>query len=76
MSALPAALAGFPLELAGEGTRIIYRGGTGEGGGAADVARLTQALTHAGIAYTSIDIHDSSLEDIFVALLGESAEAA
>jgi ABC-2 type transport system ATP-binding protein len=76
LAALPDMLAGFPLELASEGRRLVYRGGTGEGGGAAEVARLTQALTHAGIGYTSIDIHDSSLEDIFVALLGETAEAA
>jgi ABC-2 type transport system ATP-binding protein len=76
LTALPPEIAAFPVELAGEGRRLVYRGGSGEGGGAADVARLTQALTHAGIGYTSIDIHDSSLEDIFVSLLGETAEAA
>ena len=36
---------------------------------------LTQALTRAGIGYTSLDIHDSSLEDIFVGLLGEKEAA-
>ncbi len=76
LGALPPAIAAFPVELAGEGSRIVYRGGIGEGGGAAEVARLTQALTHAGIVYTSLDIHDSSLEDIFVGLLGNPAEAA
>jgi len=73
---LPEAIAAFPVELAEGGSRLVYRGGTGKGEGAAEVARLTQALTRAGIAYTSLDIHDSSLEDIFVSLLGEAREAA
>ena len=76
LAALPEAMAAFPVELGEGGTRLTYRGGTGEGGGAAEVAQLTQALTRAGIGYTSIDIHDSSLEDIFVGLLGDAAEAA
>ena len=71
LTALPPEIAAFPVEPGEGGTRLIYRGGTGAGGGAAEVAQLTQALTRAGIAYTSIDIHDSSLEDIFVGLLGD-----
>jgi hypothetical protein len=43
--------------------------------GRADVAQLAQALTRAGIGYTSLDIHDSSLEDIFVGLLGKREAA-
>ena len=73
---LPPEIAAFPVELGEGGTRLTYRGGTGAGGGAAEVAQLTQALTRAGIAYSSLDIHDSSLEDIFVGLLGDQAEAA
>jgi ABC-2 type transport system ATP-binding protein len=76
LTAVPEALAGFGLELVQGGTRLIYRGGNGEGRGRAEVASLTQALTRAGIAYTSLDIHDSSLEDIFVDLLGKQQEAA
>jgi ABC-2 type transport system ATP-binding protein len=76
LAALPAEIAAFPVELAGGGMRLIYRGGNGEGGGRAEVAQLAQALTRAGIGYTSLDIHDSSLEDIFVGLLGKQAEAA
>lgn len=76
LGALPPEIAAFPVELGEGGVRIIYRGGSGEGGGRAEVAQLTQALTRAGIGYTSIDIHDSSLEDIFVGLLGNKAEAA
>jgi len=75
LAAIPAALAGFNLELSGDGARLTYRGGNGLGGGRAEVAQLTQALAQAGIAYTSLDIHDSSLEDIFVGLLGEKAAA-
>jgi ABC-2 type transport system ATP-binding protein len=76
LAALPSDIADFPIELADGGARLIYRGGNGQGGGRAQVAALTQALTRAGIGYTSLDIHDSSLEDIFVGLLGQQAEAA
>jgi ABC-2 type transport system ATP-binding protein len=72
---LPPEIAAFPVEISEGGMRLIYRGGTGEGGGRADVAQLAQALTRAGIGYTSLDIHDSSLEDIFVGLLGKREAA-
>jgi ABC-2 type transport system ATP-binding protein len=75
LAAIPPALAGFPLEIGADGMQLIYRGGNGQGGGRAQVAQLTQALTRADIAYTSLDIHDSSLEDIFVGLLGEKEAA-
>lgn len=71
LASVPETLAGFALELSEGGTRLTYRGGNGEGRGRAEVAQLTQALTRAGIGFVSLDIHDSSLEDIFVALLGE-----
>ena len=76
LAALPDALTPFPVELAGDGTRLVYRGGNGEGKGRAEVAQLAQALARVGIGFTSLDIHDSSLEDIFVGLLGKQAEAA
>jgi ABC-2 type transport system ATP-binding protein len=75
MATIPPDIAAFPVELAHGGASLIYRGGNGQGGGRAEVARLTQALTRAGIGYTSLDVHDSSLEDIFVGLLG-TKEAA
>lgn len=75
MSDIPPAIAAFPVEISADGMQITYRGGNGQGGGRAEVAQLTQALTRAGIDYTSIDIHDSSLEDIFVGLLGEKEAA-
>jgi ABC-2 type transport system ATP-binding protein len=75
LTALPPEIAAFPVEIGADGLSLTYRGGNGQGGGRADVAKLTQALTHAGIGYTSLDIHDSSLEDIFVGLLGEKEAA-
>jgi ABC-2 type transport system ATP-binding protein len=75
LTALPPEIAAFPVELADGGLRLFYRGGNGEGGGRADVAQLAQALTRAGIGYTSLDIHDSSLGDIFVGLLGKREAA-
>lgn len=76
LTEVPPAITAFGVELAEGGTRMIYRGGNGEGKGRAEVAQLAQALTRAGIDFTSLDIHDSSLEDIFVSLLGHKAEAA
>jgi ABC-2 type transport system ATP-binding protein len=76
LAEVPPALAGFGVELSHGGTRLTYRGGNGEGRGRAEVAQLAQALTRAGVDFTSLDIHDSSLEDIFVGLLGNQAEAA
>jgi len=76
LAQVPEALAAFPVELADGGTRLVYRGGNGQGRGRAEVANLAQALTRAGIGYISLDIHDSSLEEIFVGLLGKEQEAA
>jgi ABC-2 type transport system ATP-binding protein len=76
LAEVPAALAGFGVDLSADRLRLTYRGGNGEGRGRAEVAALAQALTRAGIGYTSLDIHDSSLEDIFVGLLGQEREAA
>ncbi|MEJ2410517.1 MAG: ABC transporter ATP-binding protein [Novosphingobium sp.] len=72
---VPGALAAFPVSLTEKGSVLCYRGGGGEGniGGTAEVAELTKALTRAGIDYTAIDIRESSLEDIFVDLLGGGA---
>lgn len=71
LAALPPAIAGFPVELEQDGTSLRYRGGDGTGKGKAEVAELTKALIAAGIDYTGIDTRESSLEDIFVSLLGE-----
>jgi ABC-2 type transport system ATP-binding protein len=69
LAQLPGALNGFSVTLADGGSELCYRGGDGAGGGKAEVAELTKALIAAGIDYSSIDIRESSLEDIFVDLL-------
>lgn len=82
LKAIPDSIARFPVTLGEGGTSLIYRGGSGDVGpsegasGNAEVAQLTKALIHAGIDYTGIDIHDSSLEDIFVDLVSQASEEA
>ncbi len=71
LAAIPPALAHFPIEIEQGGLGLCYRGGDGTGKGKEEVAALTKALTGAGIDYTGIDVRESSLEDIFVSLLGE-----
>ncbi len=72
---VPAAAANFPVELSADGTELVYRGGDGTGRGKSDVAELAKALVAAGIDFTGIETRESSLEDIFVSLLGEEAAA-
>lgn len=72
LTELPDAIARFPVTLDEGGKTICYRGGDGTGKGKVEVADLTKALTAAGIDYVGIDIHESSLEDIFVDLVEQS----
>jgi ABC-2 type transport system ATP-binding protein len=67
LSAVPSALAHFGLAIEGEGMVLCYHG-AGEG----EVAPLLKALIAEGIDFTGIDIHESSLEDIFVDLIGRN----
>ncbi|MEM8726376.1 MAG: ABC transporter ATP-binding protein [Pseudomonadota bacterium] len=75
LAKLPASIATFPVELRKQGLELCYRGGGGDGSGREEVAALTKALVAEGIDYVGLDIHDSSLEDIFVSLVG-AEEAA
>lgn len=66
---VPAALAPYQLGLADGGATLRYHGvGNGE------VAPLLKALLAEGIDFTGLDIRESSLEDIFVDLIGHNAE--
>ncbi len=76
LAELPASVAALPVTLTKDGRQICYRGGDGSGKGKAEVAALTKALTHAGIDFDGIDIHESSLEDIFVDLVEEREAGA
>ncbi len=69
LAEIPPAIAAFPVHLAKDGTELCYRGGDGTGLGKREVADLTKMLTAQGIDYIGIDIHESSLEDIFVGLV-------
>lgn len=74
LASLPEAVSRFAVTLSDDGRELCYRGGDGTGGGKAEVAQLTKTLLAAGIDYTSIDIRESSLEEIFVGLLGGAAK--
>ncbi len=73
LNAVPDVLEGLNVSLADDGLELIYRGGDGSGQGKAEVAQVTKRLAAAGIDYISIDIRESSLEDIFVDLLEGAA---
>ena len=73
LTGIPDALSQYPLTLAAGGIHLRYRGGDGSGLGRAEVAQVTRHLALSGIEYVGIDIRDSSLEDIFVGLVEESA---
>lgn len=71
LAAVPPALDGFPLTLSDEGRTLCYRGTGRDTEG--EVATLVQALVRAGIGFATLDIHESSLEDIFVDLVEKRA---
>ncbi len=67
LAALPAALAGLPLELAEDGSALIYTfDAQGEATGIAPLLRQLNAL---GIDFKDLHSSQSSLEDIFVSLV-------
>ena len=74
LESLPQEIARFPVELGEDGVTLCYRGGDGTGKGRAEVAELTKALLGSGIDYVGLDVRESSLEDIFVSLLGEEGD--
>lgn len=76
LTELPEAIAAFPVTLSDDGSQLCYRGGDGQGKSREEVAALTKALIASGIDYTGIDVHDSSLEDIFVDLVTRREEEA
>ncbi|WLR98379.1 ABC transporter ATP-binding protein [Shinella sumterensis] len=69
VTAIPDALSLFGLTLAGEGTRLVYEfDSAGERTG---ISSLLSALSHCGLRVKDISTEQSSLEDIFVELVGE-----
>jgi ABC-2 type transport system ATP-binding protein len=70
LAAIPPTLEPFGLAIEDEGRVLCYHG-KGEG----EVAPLLKALLREGIDFTGIDVHESSLEDIFVDLIGRNHQA-
>ena len=69
LQAMPAALAGLPLEIAANGNELTYTyDAQDEQSG---IAALLQRVEGAGIAFRDLKTHQSSLEDIFVSLTRE-----
>jgi ABC-2 type transport system ATP-binding protein len=67
LTGIPAALAGFPLELSANGCDLTYTfDARTEGGG---IAALLRALNEQGIDFKDLHSSESSLEDIFVSLV-------
>jgi len=66
MRDIPATLSGWPLTLEADGTRLRY---VFDADGAG-VPAFLDALREGGIAYTDLETSRSSLEDIFVDLVG------
>jgi ABC-2 type transport system ATP-binding protein len=71
LSALPSELAGWPLELEDDGRRLSYRFSAGaEDTG---VPTLLRRLNEIGVDFKDLDTSSTSLEDIFVDLVGRAA---
>lgn len=71
LEVIPDALSEYDLALAGKGNRLVFSyDGTAERTG---ITRLMAALAQADIRYRDLQTRQSSLEDIFVELVGEDA---
>lgn len=69
LDAIPEALAGYQLELAGSGRELVFTYDTkGERTG---ITQLLGDLGKAGIRFRDLQTSQSSLEDIFVGLVGQ-----
>ena len=68
LGVVPDALAPFDVQLVEQGGALVYRT-KGEDGEDHAVADLVKALISAGIEFKTFDVHQSSLEDIFVDLV-------
>jgi len=73
MTAIPAGLAGWKLELGKDGSELEYSfDATEETSG---IPALLKRISELGIGYTDLNTRQSSLEDIFVSLVSERKRA-
>ncbi len=71
LAALPASLQGYALSLAADGRELTYS--YSENGAATPITALLESLAAAGIGISDLRTEQSSLEDIFVSLIGTHA---
>ncbi|KPF47106.1 ABC transporter ATP-binding protein [Rhizobium sp. AAP43] len=71
ITALPASLSSWDLALSEGGDELVYAYELGSQDG--EIARLLQALSAAGLLVGDLSTRQTSLEDIFVSLIGENA---
>lgn len=69
LSTLPDALQGYNLEIQANGNELVYTYDTQAG--RTGITGLLDALAQAGLRYTDLDTTQSTLEEIFVGLVGE-----
>jgi ABC-2 type transport system ATP-binding protein len=72
MTALPAALASWPLTLKGQGYLLEYSFDAQQGG--SDIPALLRKMGDLGISFKDLNTRESSLEDIFVTLVHQGAK--
>jgi ABC-2 type transport system ATP-binding protein len=68
---IPASLDGYSLTLGEGGKELVYDYDLGSGDG--EIARLLLAIDAAGLRFDDVSTRQTSLEDIFVSLIGEAA---
>jgi ABC-2 type transport system ATP-binding protein len=73
LAALPAALDRWPVELTADGTALVYTTNGDEGADQPGVAALVKQLGALNIDFSDIETRRSTLEDIFVDLVGAKA---
>ncbi|MBT9373107.1 ABC transporter ATP-binding protein [Rhizobium sp. CSW-27] len=71
LSALPASLAAFGVSLSPDGRQLVHDYGNGAGEGR--IGQVLATVEAEGIAFTDLSTRQSSLEDIFVSLVGARA---
>ena len=72
LAEIPPSLADYPLELVENGTRLIYT--FDAKAEATGIAALRRRLSEAGVDFEDLQTDQSSLEDIFVGLVGRRDE--
>ncbi|MGN6355991.1 MAG: multidrug ABC transporter ATP-binding protein, partial [Novosphingobium sp.] len=73
LSVIPAALSALPLQLVDDGNALLYKAGGEDEGQDRAIADLVKALVAADVEFKSFNVHQSSLEDIFVDLVERKA---